>query len=54
MPRLRHIDTGVVVSVSDETLLLLGAEWVPVELAQRPVADKPVKAATTRRNKTTS
>lgn len=50
MPRLRHSDTGVVVSVSDETLLLLGAEWVPVEPAQRP-AVPAAKAPATRRKK---
>lgn len=31
MPRLTSVTSGVVVSVSDETAALLGAEWVPVD-----------------------
>lgn len=33
MPRLRNVQTGAVVSCSDETAARLGSEWVP--------ADKP-------------
>lgn len=31
MPRLRHVASGSVVSVSEETAELLGSDWEPVE-----------------------
>ena len=31
MPRLRNVQTGAVVSCSDETAARLGSEWAPVE-----------------------
>jgi hypothetical protein len=31
MPRLRNIQSGAVVSVSDETAARLGVEWEPAE-----------------------
>lgn len=33
MPRLRNVNSGVVVSVDDETAARLDAEWVPAEEA---------------------
>lgn len=54
MPRLRHFETGVVVSVADDSLSRLGAEWVPVEPVQRPVVESIVRPTTARRKKITS
>jgi hypothetical protein len=31
MPRLRNVQSGAVVSVSDETAARLGAEWQPAD-----------------------
>ena len=31
MPRLRNVNTGAVVSCSEETAARLGSEWEPVE-----------------------
>lgn len=31
MPRLRNIQSGAVVSCSDETAARLGSEWVPAD-----------------------
>ena len=36
MPRLRHIKSGAVVSVTDEKADRLGAEWAPVEAKKAP------------------
>jgi transcription elongation factor len=44
MPRLRNIQTGAVVSVSDETAALLDGEWEPAEKAA-PKAPAPAKRA---------
>jgi len=44
MPRLRNIQTGAVVSVSDETAARLGGGWEPAEKAE-PVTKAPVKRA---------
>ncbi len=44
MPRLRDIQTGAIVSVSDETAARLGGGWVPAENVE-PVAKAPVKRA---------
>lgn len=37
MPRLRNVNTGAVMSVSDETASRLGSEWVPAEKPAEPV-----------------
>ena len=42
MPRLRNIQTGAVVSVSDETAARLDSEWEP---ADKPAAKAPAKRA---------
>jgi len=41
MPRLRSIQSGAVVSCSDETAARLGSEWIP--------ADAPEKVETPKR-----
>ena len=40
MPRLRNIQSGAVVSVSDETAARLGAEWAPAEEPKKAPAKK--------------
>lgn len=42
MPRLRNIQSGAVVSCSDETAARLGSEWEP---ADKPAPKAPVKKA---------
>lgn len=42
MPRLRNIQTGAVVSCSDETAVRLGPGWAPAEKAV-PVTKAPAK-----------
>jgi hypothetical protein len=44
MPRLRDIQTGAVVSVSDETAARLDGGWVPAESVE-PVKKAPAKRA---------
>ena len=49
MPRLRNIQTGAVVSVSDETAARLDDEWVPAEKAapvKKTVAKKAAASKT--------
>ena len=43
MPRLRNTD-GVVVSVSDETVALLGSEWVPADGEPKRSPGRPKKS----------
>jgi len=43
MPRLRHIKSGAVVSVSDEKAARLDAEWEPVDAP--PAKKAPAKKA---------
>jgi hypothetical protein len=47
MPRLRNIQSGAVVSCSDETAARLGSEWEPADkpVVKAPVAKAPVKKA---------
>lgn len=40
MPRLRHSQSGAVVSVSDETAARLGSEWEPADKAPKATAKK--------------
>ena len=40
MPRLRNVQTGAVVSVSDETAARLGAEWQSAEKTDKTAAKK--------------
>jgi len=42
MPRLRNVQSGAVVSVSDETAARLGSEWEP---AEKPAPKATVKKA---------
>lgn len=42
MPRLRNIQSGAVVSVSDEKAARLGSEW---ESADKPAPKAPAKKA---------
>ena len=42
MPRLRNVQSGAVVSVSDETAARLGSEWEP---AEKPAPKAPAKKA---------
>lgn len=42
MPRLRNIQTGVVVSCSDETAARLGSQWEPADKPE-PEAKKTKK-----------
>jgi len=44
MPRLRNVQSGAVVSVSDETAARLGSEWEPAEKVE-PVKKAPAKKA---------
>ena len=44
MPRLRNIQSGAVVSCSDETAARLGSEWEPAENAA-PATKAPAKRA---------
>jgi len=44
VPHLRNIQTGAVVSCSDETAARLGGGWVPAENAE-PVTKAPEKRA---------
>lgn len=48
--RLRNTDTGVVVSVSDDTAARLGSKWAPVD----DVPAKASKPATRRRSSKTT
>ena len=48
MPRLRNIQSGAVVSCSDETAARLGAGWVPVETEPKPEALAPKAKRTTK------
>ena len=47
MPRLRNIQSGAVVSCSDETAARLGAEWVPVAVTPVPVKVEAAKRVST-------
>jgi hypothetical protein len=40
MPRLRNVNSGVVVSVSDETAGRLDSEWVPEEADDKSAAKR--------------
>ena len=51
MPRLKHIQSGAVVNVSDDTAARLGSEWEPVK-AQTKTEEK--SSMTTRRRSTKS
>lgn len=50
MPRLKSIETGVVVSVSDETAALLGSEWVDEEAPVKRSPGRPKKTDITDEN----
>lgn len=43
MPRLRNEVTGAVMSVTDSTVALLGAEWVPAD-GQKSEPDEAPKS----------
>lgn len=45
MPRLRSVQSGAVVNVSDETAARLGVGWVPVEDTPAPLRRGAKKAA---------
>lgn len=45
MPRLRNVQTGAVVSCSDETAQRLGTQWEPAEPKAKKSAAKPAKTA---------
>lgn len=46
MPRLRNIQTGAVVSCSDETAARLGTEWQPIDVkAPEPKASRKKPAS---------
>ena len=47
MPRLRNIQSGAVVSVSDETAVRLGAGW---ESADKPAPKAPAKRSAPRKS----
>ena len=52
MPRLRNVQSGAVVSCSEETAARLGSEWEPIPQADDTAeAAEPVKARTTRTRK---
>lgn len=48
MPRLRNVQSGAVVSCSDETAARLGSDWQPVEESKAPAkksaASRPTKS----------
>ena len=44
MPRLRNVNSGAVVSCSDDTAAALGAEWEPLEEEKKAQAKKPATA----------
>jgi hypothetical protein len=41
MARLRHVQSGAVVNVSDDTAARLGSEWQPAEREQATEEKKP-------------
>ena len=45
MPRLRNVQSGAVVSCSEETAARLGAGWVPADAEQPKAAPRTAKKA---------
>jgi hypothetical protein len=43
MPRLRHVESGAVVNVSDEKAARLGSGWEPVENEKKAQAKRPAR-----------
>ena len=50
MPRLRNTNSGAVVSVSDEKVARMGAEWVSADKPE-PAKKAPAKKADAKKSK---